>query len=31
MGTNGENTESKYLEECPIRENKVVVCAGEGN
>ncbi|CAL9012990.1 unnamed protein product [Prunus brigantina] len=31
VGTSGENTESKYLEECPIRENKVVVCAGEGN
>ncbi|CAL8137498.1 unnamed protein product [Prunus armeniaca] len=29
VGTDVENVESKYLEECSIEKNKVVVCAGE--
>ncbi|KAI5339544.1 hypothetical protein L3X38_018816 [Prunus dulcis] len=31
VGTSEEYIESKYLEECPIGKNKVVMCAGEGN
>ncbi|CAL2248447.1 unnamed protein product [Prunus armeniaca] len=31
VGTDVENVESKYLEECSIEKNKVVMCAGEGN
>lgn len=31
VGTHGEDIESKYLEECPIWKNKVVMCDGKGN